>query len=290
MPRCLLALVLSLAAHAAFDQQEVPLWEGGAPGLKHARPESVEDKRETGRQDRYLGYVSQPSLTFYPAPQAAGSALAPAPVVLVLPGGGFRYVAIDKEGHEVARWLNAQGFAAAVLKYRTVDPEAERSWPLFMSLLAQGDAGRAVRLLRARAAQWNIDPNRIGLLGFSAGGTMAIQQTIDADKGKADASDPIDRMSSLPNSIGLVYSTLPAQKPPRILDGVPFFIVHGAGDKKAPVAIATKLFNTIAGKGGAVELHIFQGADHGFGVAPAEGTVRSWPTLYAEWLRAQPRR
>jgi len=265
----------------AQAQDVVPLWENGAPGLRHERPESVEDRRETGRTDRYIGYVSAPTLTWYPA----GDGKTPAPVVLVLPGGGFRYVVIDKEGHEVARWLNAQGIAAAVLKYRTVDPNAERSWSSFLSLLAEGDAARAIRLLRHNAAAWKIDPDRIGLLGFSAGGTMAIQQTIDADRGKPGAADPVERFSSMPNSVGLVYSTLPDQRLPKILPGVPFFIVHGAADAKAPVKIATKLFQSITDKGGAAELHLFQGADHGFGVAPAGGTARAWPTLYVDWLK-----
>ena len=277
----LLASVLCCAT-AASAQQVVPLWEGGAPGFRHARAESVEDKRETGRTDRYFGYVSEPSLTWYPVSDAKQ----PGPVVLVMPGGGFRYVVIDKEGHEVARWLNAQGIAAAVLKYRTADPDADRSWSTYLPLLALGDTARAVRLLRHHADAWKIDPDRIGLLGFSAGGTMAIQQTIDADRGKAGAADPIDRLSSMPNSIGLIYSTLPDGRLPKILPGVPFFIAHGASDQKATAKISSKLFQSIVDKGGMAELHVFQGAEHGFGVAPASGTARSWPTLYVDWLKA----
>lgn len=278
----LLVFTLLCTGPSALAQTVALLWESGAPGHKFARAESVEDRRETGREDRYLGYVSQPSLTMYPLAKGAGTG----PVVLVLPGGGFGYVAIDKEGHEVARWLNAQGIAAAVLKYRTVDPTAERSWSLWMPLLAQGDAGRAMRLLRSKAGEWNIDPNRIGMLGFSAGAVMAIQHTIDADTGKPNAADPVDRFSSMPNSVGLVYGTLPDLKPPRILPGVPFFIAHGSADKKLPASVATKLFQTVTGKGASAELHVFQDADHGFGVAPAAGTVRAWPALYVDWLRA----
>jgi acetyl esterase/lipase len=287
-----LAFALVTASGLVSAQQEIPLWPSGTPGgFQHARGETVEDRRETGRLDRYVGFVSKPTLTFYPAANPATAAnpntgAKPGPIVLVLPGGGFRYLAIDKEGEEVARWLNTQGIAAAVLKYRTADPDAERSWSLYSPLLAEGDAGRAIRVLRRRAAEWHIDPQRIGMLGFSAGGTMAIQHTIDADAGKPDSADPVDRLSSLPNSVALVYSTLPDQKMPKILPAVPFFIVHGAADKKAPVAVATKLFQTIIGKGGKAELHVFQDADHGFGVAPAAGTVRAWPTLYVDWLRA----
>lgn len=277
----LLALLLLVCAPPAMAQQEVPLWEDAAPGLRHARAEVAEDRRETGRTDRYLSYVSKPSLTFYPAANTSG----PAPVVLVLPGGGFHYVAIDKEGHEVARWLSEHGVAAAVLKYRTVEPDAQRSWSVYTPLIAQGDAARAMRVLRHRAEQWQIAPNRIAMLGFSAGGAMAIAHTIDADTGNPAATDPIDRLSSMPASIGLVYTALPDMKQPRILPKVPFFIVHGADDKKIPAAIASKLFGAITGKGGAAELHLFQNADHGFGITPPTGTVRAWPALYVDWLR-----
>lgn len=278
----LATLALALAAATAHAQTEVPLWPAGATGLRHAQPETVEDKHETGRLDRWISYVSQPTLTFYPA---AGEQVKPGPVVLVLPGGGFRYVCIDKEGHEVARWLNAQGISAAVLKYRVVAPDAERSWDTFLPLLALGDAGRAVRLLRTHAADWKVDPARIGLIGFSAGGTMAIRLTIDANDGRPDAPDPVDRQSSRPNNIALVYSTLPDQKLPKVDKQVPFFIVHGASDAKAPVSVAAKLFSAIQKDGGSAELHIYRGADHGFGVQPAEGTVRGWTGAYVDWLR-----
>lgn len=284
--RCwgVLALVLLCASGAARAQQEVPLWKDGAPGgFKHPKPELSEDKHETGRLDRYVTYVSNPTLTLYPVAGATG----PQPIVLVLPGGGFRFVCIDKEGHEMARFLNSVGIAAAVLKYRTTAPDAERSWDLFSPLLALGDMGRAIRLMRANAAEWKIDPARINVIGFSAGGTMAIRHTIDANDGKPDAADPVERMSSRPNSIALVYTTLPDQKLPKVDKAAPYFIVHGADDQKAAVGVATKVFQTVNSAGGSAELHVFAKADHGFGVAPASGTVRGWPALYAEWLRSR---
>ncbi len=274
-------LLFTLASQPAFAQVEVPLWPDGAPGLKHQKEETTEDRRETGRLDRYLSYVSTPTLTLYPVQGAA----TPGPIVLVLPGGGLRYVAIDKEGHEVARWLNAQGIAAAVLKYRTARADAEPSWDLYGPLLALGDAGRAVRLLRHHAEKWRIDPSRIGMLGFSAGGTMVIRHTIDANDGKPDAADLVERMSSRPNSIALVYTTLPDQKLPKVDKNTPYFIVHGAADPKAAPGIATKLFSTIQNAGGSAELHLFRHGDHGFGIAPASGTVRAWPNLYLDWLK-----
>jgi acetyl esterase/lipase len=276
-----LFLLFAFAGQAVYAQEEVPLWPNGAPGFKHQKEEVAEDRRETGRLDRYLSYVSTPTLTLYPVTGPT----TPGPVVLVLPGGGLRYVAIDKEGHEVARWLNSQGIAAAVLKYRTARADAEPSWDLYSPLLALGDAGRAIRVLRHHAGKWGIDPNRIGVLGFSAGGTMAIRHTIDATDGKPDAADLVERMSSRANSIALVYTTLPDQKLPKVDKNTPYFIVHGASDPKAMPGIATKLFSTIQNAGGSAELHVFRHGDHGFGIAPANGTVRAWPNLYVEWLK-----
>ena len=278
---CLLVLLVACLSGNAFAQEEVPLWKGGAPGFKHTRPEMAEDKRETGRQDRYVTYVSNPTLTLYPVPGAT----APGPIVLVLPGGGFRYVCVDKEGHEVARWLNSVGIAAAVLKYRSTEPDAERSWDVFSPLLALGDAGRAIRVLRHNATEWKIDPARIGMMGFSAGGTMAIRHTIDADSGKPNAPDSVERMSSQPNSIALIYTTLPDQKLPKVDKAVPYFIAHAADDPKAAYGVATKILSTVLNAGGSAELHVFRNGDHGFGVMPPAGTVRAWPALYADWLK-----
>lgn len=273
---------LLLSAGAASAQQEIPLWQDGAPGFRHAKPEVVEDKRETGRLDRHISFVSTPTLTLYPAPGATEAG----PLVLVLPGGGLRYVVIDKEGIEAARWLNAQGISAAVLKYRVVDPGLERNWDNLSPLLDLNDAGRAVRLLRHNAAEWKIDPNKIGLLGFSAGGTMALRLTIDATAGKASAPDPVERHSSRPDFIGLVYATLPENKLPKVDKRAPYFIAHAANDSKAPVSVASKLYSHIRSEGGSAELHIFKDGEHGFGMQPAAGgAVRAWPTLFAEWMK-----
>ncbi|MGV7207582.1 alpha/beta hydrolase [Oxalobacteraceae bacterium A2-2] len=275
-----LALCAGLA-HAQQAPQEVPLWPDGAPGFRHEHAETSEDKHETGRLDRYLGYVSNPTLTWYPAPGLDAAA----PVVLVLPGGGFRYVAIDKEGHEVARWLNSVGISAAVLKYRVVAPDAERSWDVMSPLLALNDAGRAMRVLRSHAADWKIDPARIGVLGFSAGGTMAIRLTIDASDGKAGARDPVERLGSKPDFIGLIYASPPDNKMPKVDQRTPWFIAHAANDSKLPVKIATKVFNHIIDQGGSAELHVYRQGEHGFGVAPPSGTVRSWTGQFMAWLK-----
>jgi acetyl esterase/lipase len=267
----------------ASAQHEIPLWPEGTPGTVATRPEATEDRRETGRVDRYISFVSMPTLTYFPAPGAASGK--PEPIVLVLPGGGLRYVAIDKEGFEVARWLNSIGINAAVLKYRVVDPNADRSWDTLSPLLALGDAARAVRMIRQHAATMQIDPNRIGVIGFSAGGTMAIRLTIDATDGNPRATDPVETFSSKPNFIALIYSTLPDQKLPKVDKRVPYFIAHAADDKKAAPGVALKLFQHITAAGGSAELHMYHKGDHGFGVMPPAGTVRAWPEHFANWMR-----
>jgi endo-1,4-beta-xylanase len=170
-----------------------------------------------------------------------------------------------------------------VLKYRVVDPDIERSWDNLSPLLALGDAARAMRLLRQNAAEWKIDPAHIGIMGFSAGGTMAIRLTLDANDGKPGAADPVETQSSRPNFIALIYSTLPDQKFPKVDKNVPYFIAHAVDDKKAPPAVSVKLYQNVIAAGGSAELHMFRQGDHGFGMQPA-GTARGWPALYANWM------
>jgi len=279
----LLGACALLSAATAFAQQEIPLWKDGAPGLKHEQPEAAEDRHETGRLDRYVSFVSVPTLTIYPA---AGDAAAN-PAVLVVPGGGFRYVCIDKEGVEVAHWLNTLGLTAAVLKYRTIAPTAERNVKTIEALLQLGDTPRAMRVLRQHAAEFKIDPRRIGVMGFSAGGSMAVRLAATADAGDSAASDPIDTASSRPDFVALIYTGLPPGKMKAGKSTPPFFIAHAADDPKAPVGVATKIFQHIIDGGGSAELHIFSKGNHGFGVMPASGAVRDWTTNFADWLRDQ---
>ncbi|ATC62830.1 hypothetical protein CMV30_01985 [Nibricoccus aquaticus] len=265
-------------------QTEVPLWHDGAPGLKHDQPEVSDDRHETGRVDRYLSFVSTPTLTIYPAP---GDALN-RPAVLVVPGGGFRYICIDKEGIEAAHWLNSIGLTAAVLKYRTMNPAIERSGKTIEALLALGDIERAMRVLRANASAWKIDPSRIGVMGFSAGGVMSLKLLIDSDAGNSSASDPVEKASSRPDFIALVYTGLPGGKWPKVdASTPPVFIAHASDDPKAPALVATKIYQHLQEGGASAELHIFSKGDHGFGALPPKGSVRSWTTLCAGWLRDQ---
>jgi acetyl esterase/lipase len=258
-------------------QQEVPLWEKAPADGKPAHAEAVQDKHETGRLDRWISYVSEPTLTVYPASatKAAG------PAVLVIPGGGYWYVCIDKEGIEPARWLNSIGLTAVVLKYRTLDPAVERTPQTIEPLFT--DPVRAMRVVRHHAAEWHIDPQRIGVMGFSAGAAMAMRLTT-AVPATADA-DAIDQMNYRPDFVAIVYGGLPPNMGVALKPLPPFFVVHAADDPKVPVSITARVSKYVQEGAGAVELHVFRRGGHGFGVLPPAGPVHAWTDLFAAWAR-----
>jgi acetyl esterase/lipase len=273
------ALPLGLFFNTAIAQQEIPLWGNDEAGVRPSHPETTEDKHKTGRLDRWISYVSQPTLTLYPANKQTAAG----PAVLVIPGGGFRYVCIDKEGVEAARWLNSLGITAAVLKYRTLDPSGERRASTIEPLFA--DPIRAMRMLRYRATEWHINPRQIGVMGFSAGGAMAIRLTMYADAGPETTADPIEKTSYRPDFVTLVYAALPPRMA-RPLNGLPpFFVVSAADDPTVPVAVVPDIFQYVQDGGGSIELHVFRRGNHGFGVMPPAGPVRAWTDLDAAWMR-----
>jgi len=272
--------VFLIHAASSYAQQEIPLWKADAPGIKHDHAEEAEDRRETGRLDRFISYVSNPTLTVYPADPTKATGAA----VLVVPGGGFRYVCFDKEGIEPAQWLNSLGITAVVLKYHTIDPKADRNAKTIEPLYA--DTERAMRVLRSHVAEWKIDPKKIGVMGFSAGAIMAVRLIVDADAGDASAVDPVEKENSRPDFVVFVYGALPPGKQPKIdKTAPPFFIVHAADDPKAPVSGALKTFQLLKEAGVSAELHIYHRGDHGFGMTPKFGTVRDWTSSCASWLR-----
>ena len=203
------ALIVSicLAAFAgdalADEPKDVPLWPGEAPGAP--QPEGPEEVDDSGGILR-VGKVQKPTIRTYlpPADKATGAA------VVVLPGGGYSIVAMGHEGYDVAKWLNSIGVAAVVVKYRVSnDPEYQYQHPV--PLL---DAQRAIRVTRSKAKEWGIDPQRIGVLGFSAGGHLAATTgTLFDRKLLVRDRDAIDRLSSRPNFLILIYPFISTSKP-----------------------------------------------------------------------------
>jgi acetyl esterase/lipase len=257
------------------------LWPDGAPGALGSEA------------------VDKPKITVYlaPADRATGAA------VVICPGGGYRVVAADHEGKQVAEWLNSLGVSAFVLQYR-LGERYRHPAPL-------QDAQRAIRMVRSRAKEWRVDPKRIGILGFSAGGHLASSAATHFDDGRKDASDPIEREGSRPDFAVLCYAVISLVDPPahsgsrRHLLGdppdpalvellsnerqvtartPPTFLWHTADDGAVPVENSLLFFQALRKAGVAGELHVFPHGKHGLGLAPGDPSVSQWPGLCAVWM------
>ena len=282
----------------AIEPRTLPLWPDGAPGAKG---------RETGNANN-PGDV--PTITVYrPDPSKATGA-----AVVICPGGGYGMLATDHEGTQVAEWLNSIGVTGVVLKYRL--------GPKYRHPIMLGDAQRAIRTVRAKSKEWGIDPKRVGIIGFSAGGHLASTAGTHFDAGKPDAADPIDRESSWPDvlmlgypvvSLGTEYGhagsrkNLLGENPPEDLlknltnetqvtkETPPTFLVHTNADSGV-VPENSLLFALACRKAGVpVELHLYERGQHGLGlgsgakqfnIAP-DPVFGTWPKLCEAWLKNQ---
>jgi acetyl esterase/lipase len=268
---CLLFSVLSLGA----AEPVIPLWPGAAPGSE-GRSEA-EKVRITDSGEHVVSGVHQPNLTVYlPAPGTANGA-----AVIVCPGGGHRELWVDHEGHAVARWLSERGIAAFVLKYRLA---REDGTTYRVDVEALADAQRALRLVRARAAEWKIDPARVGVLGFSAGGEVAGLVSRKFDDGQAGAADIIERQSSKPAFQALIYpgrsqNIAPAAGNP------PAFLLAGYDDRPDISEGLAEVYLRFKKAGVPAELHLYSGVGHGFGQrATNKGPIAGWLDRFHDWL------
>jgi acetyl esterase/lipase len=260
------------------------LWDQGPPsgGVQYSAPEVFADQTgDDQRLSRAYFNVSQPTLTVHkPAPERANGA-----AVVVFPGGGYQAIMADYEGHDVARWLNLIGVTATVVKYRTAPRPAQENVRDKVRLAALADAKRAMRLVCHHAAEWGIDPKRVGTLGFSAGGRLILDLALNANGGQPDAADPVERQSCVPRFTIPVYPDVPQD-----LSGLgpnmgPMFIVHGSRDTLVPPQGSLRLCQALLETGVPVELHLFGQGEHGFGLGITGGTARRWPDLCEEWMR-----
>lgn len=267
-------LCASLLVAAAAAADPILLWPGGAPGSKgHTAPETM---RINPPDEEVLSHINAPSLTpFLPDPAKATGA-----AVIVIPGGGHREIWITHEGYRVAEALAAKGIAAFVLRYRL--SRADNTPYTLADSVA--DVQRAIRLVKARSQSWQIDPDRIGVMGFSAGGHLSVLSGISPWDGKAGAADPIDRLSARPAFLGLIYAYIPpdiaftATTPPS-------FMIFGDKDDVTKGQIAR--YEELQKLGIPSELHILSGVAHGFGIRPANPPqVAVWPELFVNWLQA----
>jgi acetyl esterase/lipase len=275
--RLIVILACSMLPSLAFaDPEELPLWVGAAPGSEGKTAAEVVTVTDGIR--RITG-VHRPTLAAYlPARDSATGA-----GVIVLPGGGHKHLSIDNEGHAVARWLSAHGIAAFVLKYRL----ARADGSIYkIEVHEMDDTRRALRLVRSRARQWNLDPARVGMMGFSAGGELVARAGAAFDAGKRDARDPVERESARPAFQILMYPgglkedlVVPKDAPPAFL--------CAAYDDKGPSRGAVMLFQKLRDAGIGAELHVFSKGGHGFGMKDRPLPITTWPVRVRDWLSAE---
>jgi len=278
----LLCLPAWVWASPPAAEQPLPLWAQAAPGALGTAPDDV------------------PTLTpFYP-----GSGTATGAAMIVCPGGGYANLA-EHEGKPVAQWLNTLGITAFVLKYRL--------GPRYHHPVELEDAQRAIRTVRANAVAWGLDPHRIGILGFSAGGHLTTTAATHFDAGDPHAADPVARVSSRPDLQIPIYPVVsmgplghagsrtnllgPSPAPALVTllsnelqvtpETPPAFIVHTADDHVVPVENSLMYAAALHKAGVSVELHIFQHGPHGFGLGGGDPVLSTWPHLCALWLETQ---
>lgn len=271
----LFALILGTHVIIAADQTRptiIPLWPKGAPGFEDRR-----DEPELAK-DYWIRNIHNPSLTVFlpPAEKATGAA------VVICPGGGHRELVYKAEGVEPARYLNELGVAAFVLKYRL---GREQGSPYSVDKHPGQDGQRAMRLVRSRAAEWGIDPARIGIMGFSAGGEVASMVSYSAWTGDSTAADPIERVSCRPDFQIMIYpgpmgipDVLPQDSPPM------FFLA--ANDDRGPAHTISVLLPKYQVAKIPIEVHLYAQGGHAFnmGYRTKLTTIKVWPQRLADWM------
>ena len=276
-------MLTSAGALRADDQpQEISLWPNGAPGFEDRKDEKEVHKQQPNNEYT-VSNVHNPSLTVFlpPKDKATGTA------VVIVPGGGHREIWIVHEGMNEAKWLAERGITCFVLKYRLArEPNSGYKLPDQPTQ----DGQRAIRLVRSRAAEWGIDPNRIGIMGFSAGGELAAY-TCNADgKGKDDADDPIERQSARPDFQALIYSGpggIRGQTITKEMNLPPTFIAVGDDDRFS--VILANHYLALKNAGVSAEIHTYAKTAHGFGLRDRDKDkpIYGWIESFYEFLGAE---
>ena len=269
--------LLTACVAVAADPQVVLLWPNGAPGSEGKTAEETVQITQDG--EHVIRSVHKPSIALYlPAKDKATGA-----AVVIAPGGGHNSLWMDHEGYNIASYLQERGIAGFVLKYRLAR-EKESTYTIEGTALA--DTQRAIRLVRSRAAEWNVNPERVGVMGFSAGGELAALAATRYDPMEG-ATDPIDKLSAKPNFQGLIYPAIPANMK-LSKDTPPAFLACGENDRQNISQGLPELYLAMKKAGVSAELHVYANVGHGFGVRPTrKGAVTTWPERLHQWLDAR---
>lgn len=284
---CSLVLVFAMAAFVQADPQDpIPLWSGGrVPNEASVElpTETVADKNNDGITR--TSNVSAPTITLYPASDDNNTGAA----VIVCPGGGYNILASKHEGSDVCVYLNKIGVNAVLLKYRVPRREGldKHHAPL-------QDAQRAISMVRSNAREWNIDPQRVGVLGFSAGGHLAVMAMTSGGTRTFETAPKLDEASCVPNFGILIYPAylIHEKDPNKLSDEInitdetpPAFITIAHGDRRFVPGCA-RLYIEMMLMNRDCELHIYGHGGHGFGMKDIPEKVREWPDRMTDWMNA----
>jgi acetyl esterase/lipase len=276
---CIMRYKIILASAAcsmlawAQEPQVIPIWPAGSLAADAATQHEV--VTENAAHEHTVTNIHNPTITAYLPPPEKATGVA----IVVAPGGGHRFLSIDHEGYDVGKWLASIGVAGFVLKYRLA--RAENSHYTVED--ADQDAQRAIRVIRSRAEEWHVNPAKVGILGFSAGGEVAVLAATKFDRGKPEAADAIEHQSSRPDFQVLIY---PGVQPANIVvtkDTPPAFMLCANDDAGPSIAIPA-LAQALKKAGVPVEIHIYNRGGHGFGIRPRPLPISSWPVRLQEWM------
>ncbi|WP_338356427.1 alpha/beta hydrolase [Yeosuana marina] len=279
----------------------VPLWDGVVPNSQ----KSDEEEIITNTDSKRISLVQNPTLEVYLPTKRNATGQA----VIVCPGGGYHYLTYDFEGTDIAKWCNSKGIAAFVLKYRLPN---SKSIKISYEAPLQ-DAQRAIRIIRSQAEKWNVNPNKIGVIGFSAGGHLASTLGTQFDTPNHFKETAIDTISARPDFMVLIYpvvtmkldythkgsrTNLLGENPSKDLvnqfsnelevtkNTPPTFIVHAEDDHSVPVENSLQLYKALKDNGAITEMHLYPYGGHGFGLALGRGRLEHWTDRLYEWLQS----
>ncbi len=269
----LLIFTLLASQITAQDREIIELWPGQVPGEEKAKAPAVSSPGDDGQIVK-ITEVTNPLLEVFPADEPNGAA------VVINPGGGYYILAIDKEGYEIAEWFNRQGITAFVLHYRV--PQKQEG--------ALQDIQRAIRVVRSQAKQRGLDPDNIGTLGFSAGGSLSARASTRYDEEIYEKIDAADQLSARPDFTMLIYPAYLDQGPENSItpeievteNTPPMFLFVSADDKHANGSLV--MTQQLREHEVPVELHVVPEGKHGYGLRPGNPAAETWPLLAEKWI------